>query len=93
MTLRETIQARAGHGWIDLLVTVFDAGVAYGSGQPWQAETTSAADLISTIKAAWHTENACGERWAESAASQPPDWLRAYAERVAALGDAQSPEL
>lgn len=96
MTLQETIQQRVGRGWLDLLVTVFDAGVAYGSGQIWQPETGSASDLVETIKRQWHQECAAGEAWVEKPAAAAPEWLsesqRAYAERIAALGDAAPPE-
>lgn len=67
-------------------VMIFDAGVCYGLGQPWEPPSAADARLIAMIKALWHAAQEAERAEDERAA---PAWLseaqRAFLERVNAL--------
>ena len=78
-TLNDALSARAERGLADLLLLIFDAGVSYGSGQPWVAPLDpTAAALTETIKAKWHAELNSMRAWQRE--PKAPDWLQALAD-------------
>lgn len=94
-TIEETIHDRAGRGLADLLLMLFDMGVHYGLGQPWEAPLdSSAAALAETIKARWHSEMSALRSWKQGVTpGEIPAWLQAAIERHAAEPTAPEPPM
>jgi hypothetical protein len=69
------------------LRAAFDAGFAIGSGGRACPRAHELADLLDAIEDDWFVS-----REIPPADAEPPIWLQAEIERVAALGDARPPE-
>lgn len=78
-TIEETVHDRMGRGLSDLLLMLFDMGVHYGLGQPWETPAApSAAALAETIKARWHSEMSAMRAWKQGETpGEIPEWLQA----------------
>lgn len=91
-TVAEDIQKRIDLWLGDLILFAVDTGITIGMGHPWTPHKNPIiALIIETAVRRWYVE-VDPSRDAEAAPETPPDWLRAYAERMVALGDAAPPE-
>lgn len=94
---RTTLGAVAARLSPDLLLIMFDAGVAMGLGIA--PEMTASAEielLIIQIRARWFGELEAARAWRRTEAAQlladeMPAWLLAYSERQTALADSEPP--
>lgn len=83
--LKETIHERLGAGMLPIAVMLFDMGVHYGLGQPWEPPLDSSARAVAdAVKACWHGEMSVMRAWLRDAApGETPDWLKEAIERHA----------
>lgn len=96
-TLADVIADRTERGLSDLLLIIFDAGVAMGLGvAPERTASDTTTALIATIRDRWFLELEASRTWRrlEHPDLRPesiPPWLRAAQEREA-LADSRPPE-
>lgn len=86
-TLDEIFAHRAGRGVEEQQQQLGEAGVSYGSAQPWTPpDNPSARALVETIKARWHAEMNAARAWSHAQtapilADDLPGWMLAHLER------------